>query len=86
MVCHVGGKNTVCKGREGVKFSNEKELREFIQHEVLFTSEAADLLNCTRQHIYNLVKQGKLDPVKATSNDRIFLKSDILYLKELKGK
>lgn len=63
-------------------FKDEKELRKFINEEILFTSEVAELLNCTRQYIYKLVKEGKLEPVKTATKERLFFKSDILYFNE----
>lgn len=65
-------------------FKNEEELRHFIKGEALFTSEVAGLLNCTRQYVYKLVKTGKLNPIKTSKSERLFLKSDVLFFKNRK--
>lgn len=61
-----------------INFENEKELKKFIQSELLFTSEAVEILNCSRQYISQIVKSGLLEPVKTSGKERIFLKSDVV--------
>lgn len=41
------------------------------------TAEAADILECSRQNIEDLVRRGKLSPIKSTAKNRLFLKSEI---------
>ncbi|MDU4960222.1 MAG: helix-turn-helix domain-containing protein [Sporomusaceae bacterium] len=55
-----------------------EELRAFIAEKIVNTAEAAELLGCSRQNIADLVKRGKLQPVKEMQKDRLFLKEDIL--------
>ncbi|MCR5523965.1 MAG: helix-turn-helix domain-containing protein [Clostridia bacterium] len=45
---------------------------------VVNTAEAAKILNCSRQNIDDLIKRGKIKPIKEMANDKLFLKSDIL--------
>lgn len=69
-----------------IKISNEKEFRSFIKEELLFTSEAAELLDCSRQAISAAVKKGMLEPIKDTGKERLFLRSDVMAYKEHKEK
>ena len=41
------------------------------------TSDAADALDCSRQYLNSLVKQGILHPVKGGSNNTVFLRSEL---------
>lgn len=59
-----------------------KEVEDFINSEVLTTSEAMEILDVNRSRMSALVKAGKLSPVKKTSNVSLFLKSDIESKKE----
>ena len=62
-------------------FETKKELRDYISSEVLTTSEAVKFLSCSRQYINQLVKDGKLLPIKKAGNTTLFLKSDLLKIK-----
>ncbi len=53
------------------------DLLTFIQERVVDTTETAGLLNCSRQYIGQLSAKGKLRPFKSSSNNNLFLKSDI---------
>ena len=53
------------------------DLLAFIADRLADTTEAAGLLNCSRQYINQLFSQEKLLPVKRGSNNNLFLKSDI---------
>lgn len=59
-------------------FNTKEELAKFIASEVIDTSEAAALLNCSRQNIDGLVKRGKLVPIRSLSKTKIFFKEDVL--------
>lgn len=48
----------------------------YIKEKMLFTSEVCKILGVSRQQVSNLVKQGKLIPLKENPNASIFLKSD----------
>lgn len=60
------------------QFNSKEELKKFLSEEIINTAEAVQILNCTRQNIDDLVKRGKLVPIKIFPRDRLFLKSDIL--------
>ena len=48
-----------------------------IRNGLVNTAEAAQMLGCSRQNIDDLVKRGKLVPVKKTARDRLFFADDI---------
>lgn len=50
---------------------------KYIKENMLFTSEVCEILGVSRQQVSNLVKQGKLFPLKENANAAVFLKSDI---------
>jgi hypothetical protein len=50
----------------------------FVKHSVINTTEATELLGCSRQNINDLLKRGKLNPIKSTLKNHLFLKSDII--------
>ena len=54
------------------------DFKSFVEERVVNASEAAELLNCSRQYISELVKSGKLHPIKASEKNTLFLKSEIL--------
>jgi len=59
-------------------FDSDDELILFINENVITTMEVAELLSCSRQNIDDLVRRGKLTPIRKTHRDKWFLKSDIL--------
>ncbi len=59
-----------------LNLSYEDFLR-FSQIRLVDTGAAAEMLNCTRQYINQLVREGRLTPVRSESNNNLFLKSDI---------
>ncbi|MDA1478290.1 helix-turn-helix domain-containing protein [Bacillus changyiensis] len=62
-------------------FESIDELREFMDKEVITTSEAIEIIGCSRQNLKQLVDYGTLKPLKTTNRDRLFLKADILSYK-----
>ncbi|KNF06989.1 hypothetical protein CLPU_36c00050 [Gottschalkia purinilytica] len=59
-------------------FKDKDDLRDFLVDELINTSEATKILDCTRQNIDDLVRRKKLVPIKVFPRDRIFFKSDVL--------
>lgn len=53
-------------------------LKSFIQQRVIDTQEAAALLDCSKQNINDLVKKGKLTPIKENQKYRLFLRGEVL--------
>ncbi|GCF83078.1 MULTISPECIES: DNA-binding protein [Bacillus] len=64
------------------KFETKEQLTKFIQDEILNSSEALDILGCSRQYLNKLVKEEKITPIKETTRDKFFYKQDILTRKE----
>ncbi len=54
------------------------DLRRFITDRVVNVTEAAEILNCSRQNIDYLTKNGKLHPIKSTEKNTLYFKSEIL--------
>lgn len=61
-----------------LQFESEKELKQYIAENIINTSEAVNILNFSRQNLYILIKQEKLQPLKKLVKDTIFWKNDIL--------
>ena len=53
------------------------DLKTFIERDILFTSEVAELLNVTKQHINNLVSKGQMVPIKQNRAGNLFLRSEV---------
>lgn len=53
------------------------DFRRFVENRVVNTAEASELLECSRQNIEDLVRRGKLRPVRATPKNKLFLKSEV---------
>ncbi|AZV57954.1 helix-turn-helix domain-containing protein [Clostridium sp. AWRP] len=60
------------------QFNSKNELFKFLSGNIINTNEAKQILGCTRQNIDDLVKRGKLVPIKVFPRDRLFLKEDVL--------
>ncbi|MFA2563493.1 DNA-binding protein [Bacillus wiedmannii] len=64
------------------KFETKDDLIRFIQNEIVNTSEALEILGCSRQNLNYMVQTEKVKPIKEMSRDRLYLKEDILKSKE----
>lgn len=53
------------------------DMRRFISLRVVNTAEAQEMLHCSRQNIADLVKRGKLHPIRTDGNNRLFMKTEI---------
>lgn len=58
-----------------------EDFLNFVENRVVNTTEAAELLECSRQNIEDLTRRGKLHPIKATPKNKLFLKSEIIQRK-----
>lgn len=54
------------------------DFTSFVTHRVVTTAEACEIMDCTRQNIDDLVRRGRLHPVKSGGKTKLFLKSEIL--------
>ena len=57
------------------------DFRSFVESRVVNTAEAAELLECSRQNIEDLIQRKKLHPAKVTRRSKLFLKSEIMQRK-----
>ncbi|MDA2537629.1 DNA-binding protein [Bacillus cereus] len=64
------------------EFKTKDELICFIQSEIVNTSEALDILGCSRQNLNQMVQKERVKPIKEMPRDRLFFKADILKRKE----
>ncbi|AMA71430.1 helix-turn-helix domain-containing protein [Aneurinibacillus thermoaerophilus] len=58
-------------------FNSTKELKQFIAKEVLSSAEAIEYLGISRARLSQLIKNGKLIPIKKLQRDSLFLKIDV---------
>ncbi|HDR7616966.1 DNA-binding protein [Bacillus mycoides] len=64
------------------KFETKDDLIRFIQDEIVNTSEALEILGCSRQNLNVMVQKEKVKPIKEMPRDRLYFKEDILKSKE----
>ncbi|MCU5395263.1 DNA-binding protein [Bacillus toyonensis] len=64
------------------KFETKDDLIRFIQNEIVNTSEALEILGCSRQNLNVMVQKEKVKPIKEMSRDRLYFKEDIVKSKE----
>lgn len=53
------------------------DFRSFIADRVVNSAEAQQMLGCTRQNINDLIRRGKLHPIREDSKNKLFLKNEI---------
>ncbi|MFP4976370.1 helix-turn-helix domain-containing protein [Paenibacillus sp. CN-4] len=63
-------------------FENQEAMSKWVEENILFTSEAMEVMNCTRQNLHHFVQKGRLVPIKTVGRERLFLRSDVLKLQE----
>lgn len=54
------------------------DFQSFISHSVVNVAEAAEILDCSRQNVEYLTKNGKLHPIKSSAKSTLYLKSEIM--------
>ena len=59
-------------------FKTREELLAFIRDELINTAEVMEILNCSRQNVFDLIRRGKLTPVKESAKERLFLRADVM--------
>lgn len=64
------------------KFETKDDLIRFIKDEIVNTSEALEILGCSRQNLNVMVQKEKVKPIKEMPRDRLYFKEDILKSKE----
>ena len=56
----------------------KKDFDNFINKNILDTSEICDILECTRQNVSYMLRKGLISPVKAEVKGNLYLKGDVL--------
>ena len=54
------------------------DFKNFVVERVVNATEAAEILDCSRQNLMDLTKRGKLHPIKSSEKNTLYLKSEIL--------
>lgn len=54
-----------------------EDFRAFAENNLISTHEASSLLKCSKQNIDDLVRRGKLHPIKKDGRYNLFLKCDV---------
>lgn len=57
------------------------DFSDFARMRIVNVAEAAELLECSRQNVNDLIRRGKLHPVKSDARNTMLLKSEILQRK-----
>lgn len=60
-----------------------EDFKDFVAFRVVNGAEAAEILECSRQNIVDLVQRGKLHPIKREKKNTLFLKSEVMQRKWL---
>lgn len=54
------------------------DFQNFVAQRVVNATEASKLLGCSRQNIIDLTKRGKLNPIKTSDKNTLYLKREVL--------
>lgn len=52
----------------------------FTKYSIINTTEATELLSCSRQNIDASIKRGRISPIKEYQRTKLFVKTDVLKL------
>ncbi|WP_026593013.1 helix-turn-helix domain-containing protein [Bacillus sp. UNC437CL72CviS29] len=59
------------------QLNSRQEVEDFVRNEVLTAPEAIEILGITRARMSQLIKQGKITPVKKLDKVSLFLRVDV---------
>ncbi|ECD6517349.1 DNA-binding protein [Salmonella enterica subsp. enterica] len=65
-----------------IHLKNLKEIQDFFRHEVLDANQTRELLDINKQRLSQLVKQGRIVPIKEVPRNNLYLKQQVLVLKK----
>ena len=68
--------DTLYNNGEDIPLSLE-DFHSFVENRIVNSAEAAAIMECSRQNISDLVRRGKLHPIKSTPKNMLFLESEI---------
>ena len=55
-----------------------QDFTRFVQYRVVNAAEAAAILDCSRQNIDDLMRRGKLHPIRKDSRNKLFLRNEVV--------
>lgn len=58
------------------------DFHRFVQNRVVSASEACTILNCSRQNIDDLMRRGKLHPIRTDAKYKIFSRTEVMQRKK----
>ncbi|WP_345822050.1 DNA-binding protein [Bacillus pumilus] len=61
---------------------NRQQVEDFIQNEVLTSTETQEFLNVNKQRMSKLLNNDRIQPIKRVGKTTLFLKSDVVLLKK----
>ena len=54
------------------------EISRYVQNRLVNTNQTCDILECSRQNIDDLMKRGKLHPVRTDERYKLFTKAEVV--------
>lgn len=54
-----------------------EDFAQFVRCNVVNTADITETLNCSRQNVEDLIRRGKLEPVKTLQKGKLFLMADV---------
>ena len=57
---------------------SQNDFFNYVKYRIISTSEACEILNCSRQNIDDLVKRDKLHPIKTSARNKLFLRNEVM--------
>jgi len=58
-----------------------KQLKTLLEHQLITSAKAAEMLEISKQRLLNVVKSNGIEPIHQSSQGNLFMRSDILKLK-----
>lgn len=64
---------------EGVPISlSINDFSNFVRYRVISTTEACQILDCSRQNIDDLIKRNKLHPIRTEAKNKLFSRNEVV--------
>lgn len=61
---------------------SSEDFVSFVQHRIVNVNEASQILGCSRQNIDDLIRRGKLHPIRQDEKNKLFLRNEIIQRKQ----
>lgn len=65
-----------------INLKSRQEIEDFFATEILGSVETRELLDVNRARLAQLKDSGRLKPIKSLARENLFLKADVMKLKE----